>query len=79
MEGDRLSVHRYKSEDIGKMVEVTIEGVNYMDEIIGVWLPDNQYVIGARLQIAHIFARFSMVPPMLATSDAIRESMEEQA
>ena len=75
----RVSDYQYKPEDIGTMIEVTIEGVTYMDEIIGVWLPDNQYVIGPRLKCAHIFARFSMVPPMLATSDARRESMEEQA
>ena len=69
----------YTEEDIGKQVRTAIEGVEYYDTIVGRWMPDQQFVVGPRLKLAHMFARFSMVPPMLATSDAIRESMEEQA
>ena len=75
--GDGMSA--YRESDIGSMKTVVVEGIEYMDEIIGVWLPDNQYVIGPRLKCAHLFARFSMVPAMLATSDAIKDSMEGNA
>ena len=65
----------YTESDIGAQVRTTIEGVEYIDTIVGVWMPDQQFVIGPRLKCAHMFARFSMVPGMTATSDAIQESM----
>jgi len=69
----------YNDTDIGTQVLTTIEGIEYHDTIVGIWMPDQQYVIGPRLKCAHMFARFSMIPPMEATSNAIQESMGDGA
>ena len=64
---------KYTEDDIGTTQEVIIEGVSFMDTIVGVFLPDGQYVIGPRLKCAHLFARFSMVPAMEQVSEEIQK------
>ena len=64
---------KYTENDIGTTQEVIIEGVSFMDTIVGVFLPDGQYVIGPRLKCAHLFARFSMVTAMEQVSQEIQK------
>ena len=69
----------YTEEDIGKRVRVIVENIAYEDIVVEVILPDGQAVIGPRLKCAHLFARFSMVPPMEYESERLRQEMEENA
>ena len=59
----------WTDEDIGEEVEITIEGIRYFDTVIEMWLPDGQRIIGPQLKCGHIFARFTMLPAMLAASE----------
>jgi len=67
---------RWTKEDIGKEVEVLIEGVHYHDIIVEVWLPDGQKIIGPRLKCGHIFARYTMVPAMMQASEETEKAFE---
>jgi hypothetical protein len=64
-------------EDIGKEVEIIIEGVRLIDEIIEAWLPDGQRIIGPKLKCGHIFARYSMLPAMFAASEATQDMLRQ--
>lgn len=66
----------WTDEDIGEEVEITIEGIRYYDTIIGMWLPDGQRIIGPKLKCGHIFARFTMLPTMLAASESTKEMLD---
>ncbi len=68
--------HRYTEDDIGKEVEVLIEGIAYMDTIIEMWLPDGQRIIGPQLKCGHIFARFTMLPSMLQASEDTKKMLD---
>lgn len=70
----------YTKKDIGTEVRSVIEGVEMFDEIIAVWLPNGQQIIGPTLKCAHIFARFSMIPAMMEVNERMashRNNMED--
>jgi len=56
-------------EMIGETVEHTIEGVLVRDVVVKRYLPDGTAVVGPRLTLAHIFARWTMIPAMDQTSE----------
>lgn len=66
----------WTEEDIGEEVEITIEGIRYYDTIIEMWLPDGQRIIGPQLKCGHIFARFTMLPAMLAASENTKKMLD---
>ena len=68
----------YTEEDIDEVVETVIEGVKYIDTIVGVFLPDGQYIIGPRLKCAHLFARFSMIPSMEQCSEEVQKMIGDE-
>jgi len=67
----------YTEEQIGEEVEIFIEGVKVFDEVIQITLPSGNKLIGPSLSIAHIFARYTMVPPMIAASEATEEMLKQ--
>ena len=67
---------KYTKADIGSEVEHTIDGVSYFDVIVGIFMPDGQFVIGPQIVCAHIFARYSMVPDMLRCSEETEKMRE---
>jgi hypothetical protein len=64
----------YTENDVGRLVRVVIEGVAFDSPVIEVTLPDGQVVYGPVVSIAHIFARYTMVESLMATSEHIRKS-----
>ena len=69
----------YTKEDIGKPVDVVIEGVVVQDVVIEMFLPNHTTIIGPSITCGHIFARFVMMPDMIRVSNEIKESMEDSA
>ena len=67
----------YTEDQVGEEVEIFIEGVKVFDEVIQVTLPSGNKLIGPSLSIAHIFARYTMVPPMIAASEATEEMLRQ--
>ena len=63
----------YTEEDIGTEVLSVIEGIQHYDEVIEVWLPNGQKIIGPSLKCGHLFARFTMIPAMLEASMRLQE------
>lgn len=63
----------YTEEDIGTEVLSVIEGISHYDEVIEVWLPNGQRIIGPSLKCGHLFARFTMIPAMLEANERMRE------
>lgn len=63
----------YTEEDIGTEVLSVIEGIQHYDEVIEVWLPNGQRIIGPSLKCGHLFARFTMIPAMLEASVRLQE------
>ena len=63
----------YTEEDIGTEVLSVIEGIQHYDEVIAVWLPNGQRIIGPSLKCGHLFARFTMIPAMLQASERLQE------
>ena len=74
---DKIPKDGWTEENLGDEVEVSIEGVKYLDTIIEVYLPDGQRIIGPKLKCGHIFARFSMLPAMFAASEATQEMLRQ--
>lgn len=70
LEGDYWSV-----ADVDRQVATLIEGVLYYDTVVEEFMPDGQIVWGPRLKLAHMFARFSMIPAMEACSENMRSKM----
>lgn len=66
----------WNEKDIGEETLITIEGIQYYDTVIEMYLPDGQKIIGPSLKCAHIFARFSMMPDMLRASDATKKAIQ---
>jgi len=67
----------YTEEDIGEEIEIEIESVKVWDQVIELMLPNGTTIIGPSLTCGHIFARFTMLPAMIAASDATRKQMED--
>jgi len=67
----------YTEEDIGESVEIEIEGVKVWDYVIDMMLPNGTTIIGPSLTCGHIFARFTMLPAMIESSDATKKHMED--
>jgi len=63
--------------DIGKEIQVKIEGVLVWDEVIEMYLPNGTSIIGPSLTCGHIFARFTMLPAMLEASEATKKHLED--
>ena len=72
MNGDQ-----YTERDIDTEVFIVHEGVGYYDTIVRVTLPDGQTIIGPRLTCGHLFARFTMLPQMMAHSDATDAAIDD--
>jgi len=66
----------WKEEDIGDEVLIEIGGISLFDDIIEIMLPNGRIVIGPSLQLAHIFARWTMVPQMIEVSEATRRAFD---
>ncbi len=69
--------HIWSEEDIGRRVQLTIEGISYYDTIVEVCLPDGQMIIGPMLKCGHIFARFVMTPDMMRASEHTKEAYKK--
>ena len=67
----------YTVEDIGTEVEVVIEKVRLYSEVISVMTPDGKTLIGPEVSLAHIFARYTMIPGMIAASEATKEAFRQ--
>ena len=67
----------YTEEHLGLEVEIVIEGVKLIDEVIKVTLPSGKLLIGPSLSVAHIFARYTMMPGMLAASEATEKMFRQ--
>lgn len=67
----------YTKEQIGDEVEIFIEGVKVFDEVIQITLPTGNKLIGPSLSIAHIFARYTMIPSMIAASEATEDMLRQ--
>jgi len=63
--------------DIGKEIQVKIEGVLVWDEVVEMWLPNGSRIIGPSITCGHIFARFTMIPAMLEASEATKKHLED--
>ena len=66
----------YTESDVGSEVFIVHEGVGYYDVIVRVNLPDGQVIIGPRLTCGHLFARFTMLQPMLDFSNQVDDAIE---
>jgi len=73
---DPVNGDQYTERDIGNEVFIIHEGVAYYDTVVCVTLPDGQTIIGPRLTCGHLFARFTMLPQMMAHSDATDEAID---
>mgnify|MGYP003111100432 FL=1 len=67
----------FSDVDIGKEVQVKIEGVLVWDEVIKMYLPNGTTIIGPSLTCGHIFARFTMLPSMMQASEATKKHLED--
>ncbi len=68
-----MSNKEYTEDDIGKRVSIIHEGVKYQDTILKITLPDGQEIIGPMLTCGHLFARFTMLPDMMISSERTKE------
>ena len=68
---------QYTERDIDTEVFIIHEGVGYYDKVVRVTLPDGQTIIGPELTCAHLFARFTMKPQMMAHSDAVDAAIDD--
>ena len=67
----------YTEVDVGKEVQVKIEGVLVWDEVVEMYLPNGTSIIGPSLTCGHIFARFTMLPSMMQASEATKKHLED--
>ena len=72
-----MGTEGYTEEQIGDEVEIFIEGVKVFDEVIQITLPTGNKLIGPSLSIAHIFARYTMIPSMIAASEATEDMLRQ--
>jgi hypothetical protein len=70
---------KYTEDDVGKEVEIVIEGVTVIDTVDVTYKPDATPIYGQQLSLCHIFARFSMLEPMLAWNGIIQEAQKDGA
>jgi hypothetical protein len=63
--------------DIGKEVQTKIEGVLVWDEVIEMYLPNGNKIIGPSITCGHIYARFVMIPDMIRISDSVKKHLED--
>ena len=73
----KTTTEGYTEEQIGDEVEIIIEGVKVFDEVIQITLPTGGKLIGPSLSVAHIFARYTMLPQMFAASEATEEMLRQ--
>ena len=64
---------RYTDDMIGEEVEINIDGVRFMDIVVETWLPNMQRLVGPQMICAHIFARYSMIPDKMRTSELVEK------
>ena len=67
----------YTEKDIGTEVQITIEDVLVWDEVIEMFLPNGNKIIGPSITCGHIYARFVMIPDMIRISDSVKKHLEE--
>tara|TARA_R100000541_G_scaffold32129_1_gene40891 strand:- start:9730 stop:9945 length:216 start_codon:yes stop_codon:yes gene_type:complete len=67
----------YTEKDIGSEVQITIEDVLVWDEVIEMFLPNGNKIIGPSITCGHIYARFVMIPDMIRISDSVKKHLEE--
>ena len=70
-------MEQYNEENIGDVVSMNDKGITYEDEIIEIYLPNGQKIIGPSLGCGKIFARFLMIPDMINASEQIKKMIEE--
>ena len=63
--------------DIGKEVQTKIEGVLVWDEVIEMYLPNGNKIVGPSITCGHIYARFVMIPDMIRISDSVKKHLED--
>lgn len=68
----------YTEDLLGMIVTVNDDGVVYQDEIIEVYLPSGDKIIGPSITCAKIYARWFMVADMLQKSEMIKKMIDEQ-
>lgn len=67
----------FTEEDIGTEVLNIIDGVAVRDVVEKKMLPNGVWIIGPRLTLGHIFARFTMLPSMDQVSDATEKHFKD--
>lgn len=67
----------WTEEDIGKSIELDVDGVVVPDTVIEMYLPNGHRIIGPSLTCGQVFARFVMLPPMIEASEATKRHLEE--
>mgnify|MGYP003663444213 FL=1 len=70
---------KYNEDDVGKEVEIVIEGVVVIDTVGVTYKPDGTPIYGPQLSLCHIFARFSMLEPLMAWNGVIEEAQKDGA
>lgn len=67
----------FTEEHIGLNVITLIDGVAVRDVVEKKMLPNGVYIIGPRLTLGHIFARWTMLPSMDEVSEATEKLFKE--
>ena len=65
------------SELVGEEIFHKIDNVEVRDVVVKRYLPDGQVIYGPKLTLAHIFARWTMIPAMDEVSDATERAMKK--
>ena len=65
------------SELVGEEIFHKIDNVEVRDVVAKRYLPDGQVIYGPKLTLAHIFARWTMIPAMDEVSDATERAMKK--
>ena len=66
----------YTEDLLGTIITVNDNGVVYQDEVIEVYLPTGDKIIGPSITCAKIYARWFMVADMLQKSEMIRKMID---
>lgn len=62
---------------LGQEIYIKIHDVEVRDTVVKRYLPDGQVIYGPKLTLAHIFARWTMIPAMDEVSDATERAMKK--
>lgn len=65
------------SDLLGEEITHKIDDVEVRDIVVMRYLPDGQAIYGPKLTLAHIFARWTMIPSMDEVSDATERAMKK--